>query len=181
MEWLENEIARGLSGLVIMRTPGHPPAEQVQNVARVWAGALAQSRKWDEAQDVARIREAFRQLVLAAKRWPTVSEFLDVLPMRGAAPAQTVPVQRQLAHNTKLDERGDVAHRARMLERFNQRMAEYVRSPERIAQMEQERAGVVRHGKKIKIPWTDADIYGEWVPCNSIAEVLARAGARTVV
>lgn len=181
MEWLENEIARGLSGLVIMRTPGHPPAEQIQNVARVWSGALAKSRKWDETQDVDRIREAFRQLVLSAKRWPTVSEFLEVLPMRGAAPAQTVPVQRQLAHNTKIDERGDAEHRARMLELFNQRMAEHLKSPDRIAMLESERSGTVRRGRKLHLPHTDNSIHGEWVPCNSIADALARAGTRTVV
>ena len=91
MEWLDKEIERGLAGLVIMRVPGFPPAEQMENVVRVWSGALAETRKWNEAQDVDRIREAFRQLVLLSKRWPTVSEFLEVLPMRDVAPAQTVP------------------------------------------------------------------------------------------
>lgn len=252
MDWLENEIARGLSSLVIMRTPGHPPAEQVENVARVWSGALAQTRKWEEAQDVPRIREAFRQLVLGAKRWPTVSEFLEVLPMRGAAPAQTVPSARQLEyqspaknkwwagrnqeemsyselyqipswyltangerrlrqlmremHPNPENYRAEVmrraqweneiarqdaqqqewgrdkpADRAAMLERFNQRMAEYVRSPERAAMLERERAGVERNGREVKINWTDRDIRHEWVPCKSLAEALARAGTRSVV
>ena len=178
MEWLENEISRGLSCLVVMRTPGCPPAEQVHNVARVWSGALVNSRKWDESQDVDRIREAFRQIVLSAKRWPTVSEFLDVLPMRGAAPAQTVPVQRQLEHNTKIDARGDATRRAEVLARFNQRMSETMRDPERIARMEEEREGVVRHGKKIRIPWTDEEIYGEWQPLNSLDDILSRIGAK---
>lgn len=176
MKWLENEIARGLSGLVIMRTPGHPPAEQMENVARVWSGALAKTMVWNEAQDVPRIREAFRQLTLSVKRWPTVSEFLEVLPMRGEAPAQTVPVQRQLADKT--EERPDAEHRARMIARFNQRMAEILKSPERIAQREQERKGFEYKGKKVRIPWTDDDIYGEWIPCNSVAEILARVGAK---
>lgn len=245
MKWLENEIARGLSGLVIMRTPGHPPADQVQNVARVWSGALAKTRIWDEAQDVPRIREAFRQLVLCAKRWPTVSEFLDVLPMRGAAPAQKIPAARQLEYQSPAKnkwwagrnqeemsyselyqipswyltangerrlrqlmremhpnpenyraelmrrsqweaeiERQEAqqqewgmdkpADRARMLERFNKAMAEYVQSPERIAMLEQERASG-------QVAWTDRDIRHEWVPCKSLAEALARAGTRSVV
>ena len=101
--------------------------------------------------------------------------------MRGSAPAQTVPVQRQLAHNEKIDIRGYAEHRKQVLERFNRRMAEILRDPERIARMEEERRGVVRHGKKIKIQWTDEDICGEWTPCNSLDDVLARTGIRSVV
>ena len=179
MKWFDDAIRKGLQGLVIMRVQGHPPAEQFDNVARIWVGSLAGTRNWNEPQDAARIAEAFKQLTLSAKRWPSISDFLDVLPMRGNAPAQTVPVQRQLADKT--DERPDAEHRARMLARFNQRMAEYIKSPERIAQMEQEREGFEYKGKKVRIPWTDDDIYGEWVPCISLAEALARAGTRSVV
>ena len=252
MEWLDKEIERGLAGLVIMRVPGFPPAEQMENVVRVWSGALAGTRKWDEVQDVDRIREAFRQLVLLSKRWPTVSEFLEVLPMRGTAPAQTIPAARQIEYQSpsknkwwagrnqeemsyselyqipswyltangerrlrqlmremhpnpdnyreevmrrsqweteiakqeaqQQDWRRDPpADRAAMLERFNQRMAEYVQSPERIAMLESERAGVERNGREVKINWTDRDVRHEWVPCKSLAEALARAGTRTFV
>lgn len=73
------------------------------------------------------------------------------------------------------------ADRAAMLERFNQAMAEYVQSPERIAMLEQERAGVERNGREVKINWTDRDVRHEWVPCKSLAEALARAGTRSVV
>ena len=242
MEWLDKEIERGLAGLVIMRVPGFPPAEQMENVVRVWSGALAGTRKWDEAQDVDRIREAFRQLVLLSKRWPTVSEFLEVLPMRGNAPAQTLPPAQQIEyqspainkwragrnqeemsyselysipswyltangeqrlrklmremHPVSENYRAEVMRRSqweneiakqeaqqqdwnkgkpadkeKMIARFNQMMADFVKSPERIARLEKEK-------ESGKVAWTNADIHHEWKPCKSVEEILARVGVK---
>jgi hypothetical protein len=180
-QWFINIIHKGLTSILPLRLEGTPPEDTVGATSSIWSRALWKGRVWNEEADSQRIGEAFRQLAISCIRWPSPSAFLEVLPMRGAAPAQTVPVQRQLVHNTKIDERGDAEHRARMLERFNQSMAEHVRSPERIAMLESERIGTVRRGRKLPLPHTDNSIHGEWVPCNSIAEVLARAGARTVV
>ena len=175
-EWFSKIIEEGLSALVTLRLDGAPSQDAIHATARIWSKALWKGRVWNEEADKQRIGEAFRQLAISCSRWPSPSMFLGVLPMRDVAPAQTVPVQRQLADKTYA--RPDAEHRARMLARFNQRMAEYIKSPERIAQMEQERKGFEYKGKKVRITWTDDDIYGEWKPCNSVAEILARIGAK---
>lgn len=174
--WFSKIIEQGLSSLISLRLEGAPAADAMHATANIWSKALWKGRVWNEQADKERIGEAFRQLAISCSRWPSPSAFLEYLPMRGTAPAQTVPVPRQLADKT--GERPDAEHRARMLARFNQRMAEYIKSPERIAQMEQERKGFEYKGKMVRIPWTDADIYDEWKPCNSVAEILARLGAK---
>ena len=242
MKWFDDAIRKGLQGLVIMRVQGHPPAEQFDNVARIWVGSLAGTRNWNEPQDAARIAEAFKQLTLSAKRWPSISDFLDVLPMRGNAPAQTLPPAQQIEYQSPAKNKwwagrnqeemsyselysipswyltangeqrlrklmremhpvpenyraevmrrsqweneiakqeaqqqdwnkGKPADKEKMIARFNQMMADFVKSPERIARLEKEK-------ESGKVAWTNADIHHEWKPCNSVAEILARVGVK---
>lgn len=244
-KWFEKIIEQGLSSLFSLRLDGAPPQDGIPSTARIWSKSLWKGRVWNEAADKQRIGEAFRQLAISCSRWPSPSLFLEYLPMRGAAPAQTIPAARQLEyqspaknkwwagrnqeemsyselyqipswyltangerrlrqlmremHPNPENYRAEVmrraqweteiakqdaqqqewgrdkpADRAAMLERFNQRMAEYVQSPERIAMLEQERASG-------QVAWTDRDIRHEWVPCKSLAEALARAGTRSVI
>lgn len=67
--------------------------------------------------------------------------------------------------------KGKPADREKMIARFNQAMAAFVKSPERIARLEKEK-------ESGRVAWTNADIYTEWKPCNSVAEILARIGAK---
>ena len=67
--------------------------------------------------------------------------------------------------------KGKPADKEKMIARFNQMMADFVKSPERIARLEKEK-------ESGKVAWTNADIYHEWKPCNSVAEILARFGAK---
>lgn len=67
--------------------------------------------------------------------------------------------------------KGKPADKEKMIARFNQAMAAFVKSPERIAQLEKEK-------ESGRVAWTNADIYTEWKPCNSVAEILARVGVK---
>jgi hypothetical protein len=241
-QWFINIIHKGLTSILPLRLEGTPPEDTVGATSSIWSRALWKGRVWNKDADSQRIGEAFRQLAISCSRWPSPSAFLELLPMRGTAPAQTVPAARQIEYQSPAQNkwwvgrnqeemsytelysipswyltangerrlrrlmremhpnpdnyRAEVmrrakwetelarqdsqqqdgkkdkpADRAKMLERFNRAMAEFVKSPERIARLEQEKASG-------RVAWKKTDIYTEWVPCNSVAEILARFGVK---
>lgn len=82
-KWFENEIVRGLQGLVVLRLAGAPPEDSISYTLDIWLAALAARAKfWNEQQDAPRIRQAFAELYRTEKFWPAPRHFLDALPER---------------------------------------------------------------------------------------------------
>ena len=69
-DWFTRQISRGLAALLALRLEGHPAADTVDIVRKVWAQALWPTRAWDEEADADRIGEAFRLIAVNETRWP---------------------------------------------------------------------------------------------------------------
>lgn len=69
--WLVAEMAEGFQRLVLLRLEGSPSADSIPGVAMAWADAMmVVGIAWDEAQDVPRLKMAFRLLSARLDRWP---------------------------------------------------------------------------------------------------------------
>ncbi len=83
MKWIQSEIATGFQKLVALRLRNAPPEEVIVGTVAVWLEALMDMPiNWDEQQDRSRLTEAFKVLCRTSTNWPTIKEFIDVLPAR---------------------------------------------------------------------------------------------------
>lgn len=81
--WLVAEMAEGFQRLVLLRLEGSPSADSIPGVAMAWADAMmVVGIAWDEAQDVPRLKMAFRLLSARLDRWPAPKHLLEALPAR---------------------------------------------------------------------------------------------------
>ena len=77
--WMVAEMAEGLQRLVLLRLDGAASADSIAGVAMAWADAMmVVGIAWDEAQDVPRIKMAFRLLAARLERWPAPKHLLEV-------------------------------------------------------------------------------------------------------
>jgi hypothetical protein len=90
-DWFIRQISRGLAALISLRLEGHPAADTVDVVRKVWAQALWPTRAWDEQADTDRIGEAFRRIVQHEARWPAPSTLMRHLPERPPQPQLPPP------------------------------------------------------------------------------------------
>lgn len=90
-DWFARQISRGLAALLALRLEGHPAADTVDIVRKVWAQALWPTRAWDEQADSARLGEAFRRIVQYETRWPAPATLLRHLPVRAPQPQLPPP------------------------------------------------------------------------------------------
>lgn len=65
-----------------MSLPGCPSAETLPLTAQTWVDDLWVAKAWDRQQDEQRLAATFRVLRSHCERWPTLRQFLDVLPRR---------------------------------------------------------------------------------------------------
>jgi hypothetical protein len=92
-QWLVTEIGMGLSKLLCLRLPGHPPEDLAEGAVAAWIEALTFNRVWDQDRDRDRIRHAFRVLAASRTDWPMpmhLVEQLPPVPERLALPAKPV-------------------------------------------------------------------------------------------
>lgn len=81
--WMVAEMAEGLQRLVLLRLEGAASADSIAGVAMAWADAMmVVGIAWDEAQDVPRLKMAFRLLASRLERWPAPKHLLEALPAR---------------------------------------------------------------------------------------------------
>ena len=99
LDWLDNEIRRGLSKLVCLCLDSAPAADLIEGTAQSWLEALTFRRAWDAKRDMPRVREAFTTLMRTSRRWPTVPDFDSCLPrveQMLALPAKPTDPERAL-------------------------------------------------------------------------------------
>lgn len=83
MKWLQSEIAGGFQKLIALRLRNAPPEEVIVGTVAVWLETLMDMPiMWDEQKDRARVADAFKVLCRTSTNWPTIKEFVDVLPAR---------------------------------------------------------------------------------------------------
>ena len=89
-DWLLDEIASGLQGLVCLGLPWTPASELLTATARVWLRALS-TLDWSEERDVPRIRAAFLVLERTREAWPQPKHLLEAMPAPNAQPRLEAP------------------------------------------------------------------------------------------
>nr|VFK46605.1 MAG: hypothetical protein BECKTC1821E_GA0114239_106713 [Candidatus Kentron sp. TC] len=89
--WLRNEIQDGLTDLVLLGLPDHPPEDAMRDVSNAWMTAFSQRGiSLDRERDRPRVRDAFKKLLLSP-RWPTPHDFFRALAPRPISPAPSAP------------------------------------------------------------------------------------------
>lgn len=80
-QWVTDEVADGLAGLLALRLRNAPGEDLVEKTADIWEQAISQ-RVSCEQLDRLRIREGFRRIFPAVREWPAPFELLDKMPDR---------------------------------------------------------------------------------------------------
>ncbi|MDY0212575.1 MAG: hypothetical protein RBR06_06180 [Desulfuromonadaceae bacterium] len=82
--WLRREIKDGLQALVALGLDGQPAAEVLPRTADIWLKALQRANIGAniESIDAPRLRTAFEQMFVQAKRWPPPAEYIRHIPPR---------------------------------------------------------------------------------------------------
>lgn len=83
-EWIHDEILDGLSRLLCLSLERTPAADMIVGTAAAWGEAITHKRKFDQAQDTPRFREAFKTLANLRRTWPAPIDFMDALPKANA-------------------------------------------------------------------------------------------------
>lgn len=90
-EWFRRAVADGLKVLVALSLPGEPALDLMPATKRLWIHLLWNSNRAWQAEDAARLLEAFTLLATRIDRWPAPRQLLDAVPRRKAPPALSGP------------------------------------------------------------------------------------------
>lgn len=83
--------------LFVLRLPSTPAEDAIGLTAEVWLDALESLPiTWNETQDRARVRQAFRRLLRQVEKWPAPKHLVDQLGNRDPPP-RALPAPKMTA------------------------------------------------------------------------------------
>ena len=107
MDWIEEELRKGLMQLMCLGLPWSPPGDMMQGTLMAWSAAVRHNRVWDQQMDGPRFHAAFLTLMAECEQWPTPKQFVQSMPPRPELKALPPKPVDQAKVQKMIDELGD--------------------------------------------------------------------------